>query len=245
MKKLKSILLLLNVLASMTCFAQVEFLSKEEVQQQLQINLAKDILEITTDKKSAINSTVTISRTELVDKDIIIHLTQKPFKNGEYFVVNLGVKLNDQTLPIEPENLFGDVNKKISFTSEPQTHKIIWTNLMEEYIDLNGELKISLTIEIHGNRALPYNVDCGIEPTFTTKQKMPFLIAGILGAGSVAAGQYLKNESEKDYDTYLVQETYDEAEPFYQDANNKANAGRILTYTGITVLTVDAIWFFI
>lgn len=245
MKTLKSTLLLLNLLVSISCFAQIELLQTEVLQEQIQINLAKDVLEITTAKKQATNGTVSISHIELVDKDLIIHLDQKPFKNGDYFIINLAVKLNDETLPVEPENLFGELNKNISFSNEPQTYKIIWTNLMEEYIDLNGELAISLNVDIYGNRDLPYNVDCGIEPTFTTKQKIPFLIAGILGAGSVVAGEYLKNESEKDYDTYLSQDNFDAAEPFYQDANDKANTGQILTYAGIGILTVDAIWYFV
>ncbi len=245
MKKTTRILLFLNLLVSITCFAQTELLQTEVLQEKAQINLAKDILEVAPNTKQGSNAIVSISKMELVDKDLIIHLDQKLFKNGEYFMVNLAVKLNGEDLSIEPENLFGELNKNINFADEPQTYKIIWTNLMEEYIDLTGELMVSLSIDIYGNRDLPYNVDCGIEPTFTTKQKIPFLIAGILGAGSIAAGEYLKNESEKDYDTYLSQDNFESAEPFYQDANDKANTGRILTYAGIGVLTVDAIWFFV
>ncbi|MFK7809634.1 MAG: hypothetical protein AB8F74_17650, partial [Saprospiraceae bacterium] len=245
MKILKTHLTFLYLFTSMICFAQTALLEKESIYEQMQIHLAKDILEKSTTGKAATDNNVSISKVELVDKDIIIHLNQQPFKNGEYCVVNLEVKLNDQVIEIEPENLFGVVNQKINFTEVPQNHKIVWTNLMEEYIDMKGQLAINLSVDIYGNRDLPYNVDCGVEPSFTRKQKIPFIIAGVLGAGSVAVGQYLKNESEKDYDNYLIQENFDAAEPYYQDANDKANTGELLTNVGIAVLAVDAVWFFI
>ena len=243
---MKNTILIFTLLCfSMASYGQTELLKKEVFQNKVKINLAENLLELNSSLSTANEDVINVSNIELIDKELVISFNSQTLENGEYFLSKLQVLLDGQPIVIEPENLFGEFDKKIEFQQASQSHKILWTNLMEDYINLKGQLEITLITEIYGTRDLPYNVDCGIKPSFTKKQKLPFIIAGVLGAGSVGAGQIFNNKSDDQYQTYLSQETFDAADPFYQDANKNAKRGEILTIAGASVLAVDAIWFFI
>ncbi len=243
---MKNTILIFTLLCfSMASYGQTELLKKEVFQNKVKINLAENLLELNSSLSTANEDVINVSNIELIDKELVISFNSQTLENGEYFLSKLQVLLDGQPIVIEPENLFGEFDKKIEFQQASQSHKILWTNLMEDYINLKGQLEITLVTEIYGTRDLPYNVDCGIKPSFTKKQKLPFIIAGVLGAGSVGAGQIFNNKSDDQYQTYLSQETFDAADPFYQDANKNAKRGEILTIAGASVLAVDAIWFFI
>lgn len=243
---MKNTILIFTLLCfSMASYGQTELLKKEVFQNKVKINLTENLLELNSSLSTANEDVINVSNIELIDKELVISFNSQTLENGEYFLSKLQVLLDGQPIVIEPENLFGEFDKKIEFQQASQSHKILWTNLMEDYINLKGQLEITLVTEIYGTRDLPYNVDCGIKPSFTKKQKLPFIIAGVLGAGSVGAGQIFNNKSDDQYQTYLSQETFDAADPFYQDANKNAKRGGILTIAGASVLAVDAIWFFI
>jgi len=231
---------------SFPLFAQNDWTKEEVTKITANFNLYEDTFEIISKYKLNSEFAIQFTSVELIDKEIIISYTSLLPEGGEYFKPSISFRMNNEQLEVVPENLFGAVQKEMTFTEELEQHQIIWTNLTKEYIELKGQLEITLSVEIFGTRQLPYDVDCGIKPTFTNKQKMPFYTAGIVGAGSLVAGQLLERKAQTDYeDLYRTQKSETDAEPFYQDANGTHHTAFIMTYAGAAILAVDAIWFFI
>ena len=145
--------------------------------------------------------------------------------------------LNDQPLSISPEQLKGEVGR----LSSGGAKQAILSGLMERFINLEGELSLTLTAEQWGEFVLPLGIDCDNPPTFTGKQKMPYIIAAGVGVASIGVGQLMKQQSEDTYDNdYLTAGSLAEAEPIYEDANSKHHNYLILTYAGSAILVLDA-----
>jgi hypothetical protein len=194
-----------------------------------QINLAKGQLE-SVDSKEQI-------KLQLKNGDLIMKYTLPQLsEEGRYYEVIPRIQLNGTPLQLRLyESFRGDWNKNITSGNK----NIVWVNLLQEYIQLEGKLEIALTIHQWGERKLPYNCNLGM-PTFTLKQKMPYFLAAGAGVLSIGAGQLFKRNAQDIYtNDYLESGTLAEASPFYKNANKKHHSYLILTYIGVGILAAD------
>ncbi|HKK87960.1 MAG TPA: hypothetical protein VJ917_03860 [Saprospiraceae bacterium] len=157
-------------------------------------------------------------------------------EEGRYYQVIPSIQFNGKELPlILFESLRGDWGQDLN----PGKKEIIWINLIQEYKQLEGDIRIDLEINQWGQRKLPYNCDLG-QPEFTSRQKLPYYLAAGVAAASIGVGQLFKNQSQDIYsENYLTASSFAEASPFYEDANNKHQTYLLLTYAGVGILVAD------
>jgi hypothetical protein len=179
--------------------------------------------------------------------DLIIEYKLPPTGKEEYYSVAVDFELDGQPLVPAPESLEGAVGRPITVRGRDAIQRIIWTNLLENYINLSGTLTVRLTAVLNGLMPGCLQVNCaaGI-PTFN---RTPFIIAGAVGAGLIGVGQIFDSKSDDRYEAYENFKPSEspgvDPEEFYQDANGKHHTYLGLTYAGIAVLAVDAAWYLV
>lgn len=226
-------------------FAQADLLKTEKVVIEVDLNLIENQFTVNTPSKSNDESIVSVKNVRLDEKEILLDLVPLELPGTQYYQVRLTASLNGEALTISPENLLGDLVEAIPVEKVNQSQSLIWTNLVEDYLNLKGKLTLTIVTEAYGKQILPFKVDCGVVPTFTGKQRMPFLLVGLVGAGGLVAGEFFQNASAKDYDSYLRQESQALAEPFYDSANRKNHLSIISTYAGAGLILGDLVWYLI
>ncbi|MCB0586906.1 MAG: hypothetical protein KDD06_16490 [Phaeodactylibacter sp.] len=160
----------------------------------------------------------------------------------QYYLTKLTASLNGQPLLLAPEQIKGDIGRLGNGGAKQAT----LTGLLDRFINLEGELSITLTAEQWGEFVLPLGINCDEPPTFNGKQRLPYLIAAGVGAASIGVGQLIKQQSDDTYNNeYLTAGSLSEAQPIYEDANNKHHTYLILTYAGSAILAVDAVLYII
>ncbi|PHN00894.1 hypothetical protein [Flavilitoribacter nigricans] len=172
--------------------------------------------------------------------DITIGYELSDLEEDQYYEVLPVIKLNGQRLLLAADEFRGDFGRPLS----PGTKKITWLNPLERYINLSGELEVELRVNQWGEQEFPYDCELG-EPTFTGRQKRPYLLAAGLGAASIGAGQLFRNRRDDTYDQYQSSETLAEATPYYEDANSQHHTYLILTWAGAGILAIDAAMYLI
>lgn len=244
---MKKIFFLLLLIIAQTAAAQkrVELLKAEKKIIEVQFDLAKNIFKITSQSKTGNQSILSLNDIQFSDKEIQIKYTHLDFSGTKYYRVRLEAALDGVLLPIVSENILGSNGADVLLEEALQERSLIWTNLVEDYIQLQGVLQITLYAEAFGSKELPFNVDCGVKPQFTNRQQLPYLGVAIVGAGSLLAGQQFRRSSEEDYALYLSQETAEAAEPFFLSANDKHHKELVFTYSGAALLAGDLIWYLI
>jgi|GEM_PF-6972545 len=179
--------------------------------------------------------------------DIIISYRLPPTREQEFYEVRVSFSLNGAPLQPDLRYLRGAVGSGIEVAAGEEIKEIAWTNLLEQYINLNGELRMELTVVLHGMIPGCLEVDCTAGmPAFNRK---PFLWAGIAGAALIGVGQIFDSRADDKYEDYATFKPLDnpetDPEDLYQDANGDHHTYLALTYAGISVLAVDAAWYLI
>ncbi len=178
---------------------------------------------------------------QLRNGDIIVSYRLKnPDDREDFYLTALTATLNGVPLPAAPEFLSGDVGTPLTSGGQRQ---ITWSGLLEKYVNLEGELTITLTAERWGELQLP--VDCDNPPSFTSKQRVPYYIAAGLGAAAIGIGQIFRAQRDDKYQEYENTRNYDAATPIYNDANSKHHTYLILTYAGAGIIVADAVLYII
>lgn len=228
----KCIKLILVILMSIPIFGfgqKVEVLTNQVKTVSAQINLAKGQL-------ASVSSSENIKLNLQNEQLIIEYYLPELSEEGRFYEIIPSVQLNGEGLTLVPFKAFrGDWNQDIT----PGNKKIVWVNLLQEYTQLEGTLELKLIVNQWGERKLPYDCSLGM-PTFTSKQRMPYFLAAGIGALSIGAGQLFKNKSQDVYtNDYLPSSTFNQASPFYDDANKKHQTYLLLTYVGVGILAAD------
>jgi len=236
----------LSLLFNCSIYGQNQWTKQEKIIVEANLNLRTNDFQITKPASYEKDQVLKINSIALVDKDIIIQYKTTLPEGGQIHQSRIEFFLDGQKLNVEEEDLFGAINKSITFVEPSLHYQILWTRLLEKHIQLVGKLQIHLITEITGNRTLPFKVDCGIKPTFTHKQKIPFYAAAVVGAGSLIGSQILENKAQEDYiNIYTTQKSGEAAEPIYQDINDRHHKALIMQYAGVAILVVDATWYLI
>lgn len=211
--------------------AQINLLKSENYLVEAKINLAQDQL-------SEINSTNNASL-ELKNGELdIIFPTIKNLKE-QFYSVGLEISLDGKIIVPFQENLRGFYGEKLN-SNESGSKRVTWMNLIDNYQQLEGLLKVTIKTELRGELEMP--IDCNNPPVFSQKEKLRYYIAGGVGVAAIGVGQLFKNKSQKIYDDdYLTSLSLDEAQPEYDKANSNHHTYLILTYAGSAILLTDAV----
>lgn len=114
-----------------------------------------------------------------------------------------------------------------------------WLDALEDVLIFGQKYQLVLSTELWGN------VDCAdVRPAFTLGQQLPHL--GIAAGGLILTGigQFQKSKKIDAYNTYKNYhangESYELAQPFFEQAKDYEKNARLYTYTGWAVLSLDA-----
>lgn len=121
--------------------------------------------------------------------------------------VYLRLTLDGNSLFPEKQYLLGDIGEGVSSKKEVNSHKIIWTHILQDYVNLQGELKVELEVEEFTNVLSWLNLNCQEIPIFETQQRLPYYIAGGVGAGLILTGAILgsrDSNGDPDNDIYSI-----------------------------------------
>lgn len=232
MKKQKFFYLFLIFLGMCnTLDAQINLLKSEEFNIEAKINLVTDQL---TEVRSTSAASLELKNGEL---DILFPLIRNV--KDQFYNVSLEMTLNGQPIFPKQEELTGFYGENL--VSKNRVNKrITWMNLIDNYQQLEGDLKIKIKTELRGKLELA--IDCSNPPVFSKKEKMRYYIAGGVGVAAIGAGQFFRNQSDKIYeDDYLTSQTLEEAQPNYDKANSNHQTYLILTYAGTAIIVTDLV----
>lgn len=174
-------------------------------------------------------------------------------KNAGYFSISLDKveNLDEATIfPLLPERVYGDIGTEIA-VEDGHKKRIIVANAADNANPkyLTGRVRIHLTVELYDyityyGKLFKVDVQCN-KPI----QPLPFkkYIPNLAGLGAAAifygAGLSIETDSENIYNNqYKLQKTKQEAEPFYEQANNKNLNATRLQNIGIGILIADGVW---
>ena len=179
--------------------------------------------------------------------DLIIEYKLPPNKEKEYYSVGVAFQRNGIPLEPRPENLRGSLGRRIIVQKGDTLRRITWVDLLENYVNLDDTLTVTLTIVQNG--LIPGCLDVPCHLGLPDIDRTPFIIAGAVGVGLIGIGQIFDRRSDDRYEEYanLKPSENPEVEPesLYQDANGKHHTYLGLTYAGLAVLTVDAVWWLV
>ncbi len=122
--------------------------------------------------------------------------------------------------------------------------KLKWMDAVEKFLDL-GQAYV-LIIE----RNIRLDIDCEQpRPQFNLKEQWAHIAVAAGGGIAIGLGQLYQNKKEKSYNRYKdiweTGESGTEAEADWNDAKKYEALSITLTYTGVGIIVLDAIWFFI
>lgn len=237
MKYLQPLLILLLFLPFLA-LAQPQVLSSSSQSIKGSIDLISD--KLTTEGTTG-STNAKISKLELAvqNGDIVITYQLAALEEDHFFEILPTIKLNGQQLLLAKDEFRGDLGRPVP----PGSRQIIWLHPLERYVNLEGELEVEITANDWGEQILPY--DCALgEPTFTAKQKRPYVLAAGLGVASIGASLLFKKQRDDAYDTYLGS-SLENSEENYKDANSKNHTYLILLRSGIGILAADAVLYLI
>jgi len=222
--------------------AQTQLLNSSRARMSALINMADGQMDIQNAGQIQ-GSIIRSASVRLEYDDLIIPFRLQSGREGDEYQITIQARLDGEIVQIHPEDLSGRFQEKI-IASEAGDHEIIWRGLLDRYYDFTGQLEITLLVELWGKPILPFGVDCDQIPTFSSKQKMPYYAAAVVGFVSVGLSIVIGKEAQQVYDdNYLTQNFDQSAEPYYLDANDKRHTALLLRYAGITVLVADTALF--
>ncbi|MCB0633242.1 MAG: hypothetical protein R2824_23330 [Saprospiraceae bacterium] len=235
---MKKLFLFLLLILSGRAYAQMEILESAAPKVTSVINLIQEgitpgIVE---------GATAKISQLQLsIEKgDVVLSYQLPVLEDDQFYEVMPQIKLDGKALIIAPDEYRGDLGRTVA----PGSRRIIWLNPLERYVNLTGQLEVQLLVNIWGERQKPYDCSLG-SPTFTAKQRLPYLVAAGVGVASVGVGQLFRKQKETTYDDYINADTKTASDPIYLDANSKNHTYLILTWTGTAILAADAVLYLI
>ncbi len=231
------LLLAAFLLSGLLSNAQVQLLSTTSRTARAQVDLAAGEMSKNTDEgePSHFESLqLSISHGEL----IVSYELAEPAEKGYFEMKGFQVLLDGQVLDLAPEQIIGETGR----ISAGGRKNLVVAELLERFINLRGNLTVTLTIASYGERKLPFNIDCNTPPSFTTKQRMPYYLAAAGSVACIGMGQYFRIRSEDVYENQYKQAlTGEEAAPLYKDANGKHHTYLVLTYGGSALLAADIV----
>lgn len=225
-------------LSSLT-FAQNSLTGQDQQTLIATINLIQNEFEITK-QGSQQGDLILKYSVALENGELVFNYMLPKLGENEFYQTNIILDLNDRPLVPKRDDFIGAIGDKVTPPGE-NMNKVILTNLIQNYINLVGDLKLTLSVKRFAPQPLLYGVTCDEIPQFTIKQKLPYIYAGIAGGLSIGAGQLFRIKGNQDFEAYEQIDDFTAAEPHYQDYEKNAGAAEAFTYAGIALLVVDVV----
>ena len=234
--------------ASFSVFGQADQLSSYRTTVTARIDLAADQL-TSVQAETGPNQKVKEVNLQLINGELVLQYEMDFASNEDYCDVAIDVSLDRKPLPIKNYDLLGNTGTQ---QREDPAHKtVILTHLLENFLDLKGDLMLTINAKFSGTRILRYGVTCdGPRPEFTPKQKLPYYLVVGASAGMIGVAQIFKASSNQTYSKY---EHYQRDHPedgtreafdlFYKDAQSDHKIYWILQYGGGAILAANVTWF--
>lgn len=240
MKPQRIFILFITICLCSTLSAQIQQLAKSSHSISANINLVKDELtNIKIAEQSPVQALINNIQIQLIDAELHIQYRFKESAPENYYNLNLQVFLDDKDMTPFGQEISGHIGERMK-PSEGQLNVIIWKDILENHLNLQGKLNITLTAEMWGKPVLPYGISCDEVPQFTN-QWMHLAGAGV-GASAIGIGFILDRNSQDKYDNeYLSATSLEQAQPIYDDANKQRHTGIILKYAGAGILIADVV----
>ena len=176
-------------------------------------------------------------RLYMEDGNLAIDYRYPKLENGVIYDLRLALQSDyAPTVDAEPwELLTTEVDRK------ERIRKLQWLDRSEEGLYF-GE-----TFSLEVERLLLSTVDCEEErPSWGADEQWAYWFAGVAGGILVGLGQDQRLKKEDDYSQYLTLweggSTAEEAQPFFDRANNHQDWSRWLSVVGWGISVVDTIW---
>ncbi len=236
MRKLSLLTLILVLSTYGTTFCQVHQLYTATYQLRAKVNLVKNEL-----KPYSFSSGVTAI---LKNDELHFHYPLQATKDFEYYKVSFSAQLNGKDFTPPAHYLKGDLGKQ-EIEAGQQKRSITWFGLTNLYQQLEGNLSLFVHVTFYGDKTLPYEVSCLNPPKFEFRQKLPFYGVGVIGVGSLVAGQIYLKKGEDKFRKHLVENVISERKSLYERADQQTTLAEVLTYAGIGILVADGIGYYL
>lgn len=235
------------LLAVLSCFstllkAQIQKLVDYQIISTYNIDLAKDELNLQNhfsppgneNKILAINS-------RLQDNELITNFQLSPPGGEGYYVVRLEAVLNGEKIEPTAGYLLGDLGKVENISRADK--QIIWTNILADLPEAEGELQLVLKAAWWGILFLPYGVDCNEMPVFGFREKIPYYAGLVAGGGSFLASVLLKRKAEMHLDQHRASNILLEKGSEYDAYTRNLQRAEVATYIGFSIIALDALFY--
>lgn len=180
------------------------------------------------------NSIVDIRQIYISDADLIIAYTTEA--QSRDIIHRMECRLTD----ISGNTISPDQYSIKRVLDEKGEHRFIWMDATETPLVFGQEYVLYITVSLLG----PF--DCRADrPAFTLKQQLPYYAVGITGLSAIGIGYGLNVQKKNAYRQYEVKWANGDAETAAQNdlisAKDKKRQAEIMIYSGLAILTIDAI----
>ena len=171
---------------------------------------------------------------------VVVYRLKEPerlsFGYDYQYRISLKLFLGEQTVILNEEDFIGAYPQPLKKRMGAK-HELIITNLVNKIIPFQDTLRAEFEATLSVYSPADFPIVCGNPPTNSIKSQWPYYLAMAMGTATIVAGQSLENQSDDVYDTqYLGSSSFNNAEPFYQDANDKFRTAQGLKNAGLAVL---------
>ena len=203
--------------------------------------LAVEIMEIK-NQFSSNDDFLFLNSLELSDADMILSYEVRGVKKTSSYTLDISLlpEIGYKTYPElgEVVSPFTETKKQLEGAQQ-----LIWMDVGDDVLNLGQKYTLLVRKTLLGL------INCEEErPEFNTKQQWPHYVGAGAGVLLIGMGQLYRQQKEDAYNNYLNFWTdgkpIEDAEPFLSEAQKKEESMKLLTYSGIAILGVDAILFF-
>lgn len=193
---------------------------------------------------------------KLENNEIVLTYRLKKTAKEQYYRIGLTATLDGKPLPtaIRPEQVSGAYGPYVIVEDNSTILKTIWGDLIPSYLNLEGELAIDLEVSLERSNFLEV-CEKGRPTFFTWKDQKWHAVAGVVGLGSLIAGQTFKNRRDDNYQTYTnlseefnsagatkKAEISNEHPRLLEEAKDQDDQYRFFSWVGAGILAGDLIW---
>ncbi len=179
-------------------------------------------------------SIVDIRQIYLSDADLVILYT--PARQQRGFTHQLEFHLKDRS----GNTIVPDKYSIKKVVAQNGAHRLVWMDATETPLVFGQEYVLYIQVSVLGP------VDCNADrPAFTLKQQLPYYAVGIAGLSAIGVGYGLNAQKKNAYRQYADKwangDTESAAQNDLRSAQDKKRQAEIMIYSGLAILTIDAL----
>ena len=168
----------------------------------------------------------------------------KELKQNKYSV-SARIYFEGDELILSPDHMYGDHGVELG-PSDDGTMRFYVSGLLQKYGQLNGDVEIHVKIR-HDFVVDPnFNFDCSDgRPQFDFRDKVPYIVGGVLAAGLITWGAINEIEAQDKHDQYWNMTDGPEAQSLYDEANSEHKQAVALMIAGGVTAAGSALLYYL